>query len=162
MVDMAALLGQQDNRRRPLPALAIFTGVGQALTVADYACNRQERTMAGQAQRVIEEFWRIQDAGDYTKLAPLFAEDAFLEDPIWGQHRGRAAILGFMTKMVEEMAGRKVHFTVDEICGDDHAVWARWTMHMEGAPSRGGVGIYKVSDGQLTYYRDYMDPPAEG
>ena len=33
---------------------------------------------------------------------------------------------------------------------------------MEGAPSRGGVGIYKVSDGQLTYYRDYMDPPAEG
>ena len=91
--------------------------------------------MAGQAQRVIEEFWRIQDAGDYTKLAPLFAEDAFLEDPIWGQYRGRAAILGFMTTMVEEMAGRKVHFTVDEICGDDHAVWARWTMHMEGAPS---------------------------
>ena len=61
--------------------------------------------MPGEAQRVIEEFWRIQDAGDYTKLAPLFAEDALLEDPIWGRYRGREAILGFMTKMVEEMGG---------------------------------------------------------
>ncbi|MFN3990912.1 MAG: nuclear transport factor 2 family protein [Erythrobacter sp.] len=118
--------------------------------------------MAGEAQRVIEEFWRIQDAGDYTKLAPLFAEDALLEDPIWGRYEGREAILGFMTKMVEEMGARKIRFTVDEICGDDHAVWARWTMHAEGAPSRGGVGIYKVQDGKLTYYRDYIDPPAEG
>ena len=114
----------------------------------------------GEAQRVIEDFWRIQDEGDYTKLAPLFAEDALLEDPIWGTHRGRDAILGFMTTMVSEMTERKIHFTVDEICGDDHAVWARWTMHSpEG--SRGGVGIYKVANGQLTYYRDYMDPPAE-
>jgi len=116
--------------------------------------------MAGEAQRVIEEFWRIQDEGDYTKLAPLFAEDALLEDPVWGTHKGRDAILGFMNTMVKEMGTRKIHFTVDEICGDDHAVWARWTMHSSEG-SRGGVGIYKVSGGQLTYYRDYMDPPAE-
>ena len=117
--------------------------------------------MSGEAQRVIEEFWRIQDEGDYTRLAPLFAEDALLEDPVWGTHKGRDAIHGFMTAMVKEMGERKIHFTVDEICGDDHAVWARWTMHSpEG--SRGGVGIYKVANGQLTYDRDYMDPPAEG
>lgn len=117
--------------------------------------------MPGEAQRVIEQFWAIQDEGDYTKLAPLFAEDALLEDPIWGRYEGREAILGFLTTMVKEMGERKIHFTVDEICGDDHAVWARWTMHSaEG--SRGGVGIYKVANGQLTYYRDYMDPPAEG
>lgn len=116
--------------------------------------------MPGEAQRVIEEFWRIQDEGDYTKLAPLFAEDALLEDPVWGTHKGRDAILGFMTTMVKEMGERQINFTVDEICGDDHAVWARWTMYSpEG--SRGGVGIYKVANGQLTYYRDYMDPPGE-
>lgn len=116
--------------------------------------------MAGEAQRVIEEFWRIQDEGDYTKLAPLFADGALLEDPIWGVYKGREAILGFMTTMVAEMGERKIDFTVDEICGDDHAVWARWTMNTpEG--SRSGVGIYKVANGQLTYYRDYMDPPAE-
>ncbi|MFZ9394570.1 MAG: nuclear transport factor 2 family protein [Erythrobacter sp.] len=116
--------------------------------------------MPGEAQQVIEQFWRIQDEGDYTKLAPLFAENAVVEDPIWGRHEGRDAILGFMTTMVKEMGERKIHFTVDEICGDDHACWARWTMHTpEG--SRGGCGIYKVAGGQLTYYRDYMDPPAE-
>lgn len=116
--------------------------------------------MPGQAQDTIEQFWRIQDEGDYTKLVDLFAEDALLEDPIWGRYEGRDAILKFMTTMVEEMGDRKIHFTVDEICGDDHAVWARWTMHSpEG--ERGGVGIYKVRDGKLTYYRDYMDPPAE-
>lgn len=116
--------------------------------------------MAGEAQRVIEQFWHIQDGGDYTRLVDLFAEDAFLEDPIWGQFRGRAAIMEFMTKMVAEMKARRVHFTVDEICGDDQAAWARWTMHMEGAPPRGGVGIYKIEGGKLTYYRDYIDPAA--
>ena len=116
--------------------------------------------MAGDAQRTIEKFWAIQDGGDYTKLAPLFAEDAVVEDPVWGTHRGREAILGFMTTMVKEMGARGISFTVDEICGDEHTAWARWTMHSPDG-SRGGVGIYKVSDGQLTYYRDYMDPPAE-
>ncbi len=116
--------------------------------------------MAGEAQRVIEKFWDVQNGGDYTQLAPLFADDALLEDPIWGRYEGREAILGFMTTMVREMGERKINFTVDEICGDDHAVWARWTMHTpDGA--RSGAGIYKVAGGQLTYYRDYMDPPAE-
>ncbi|GAA4042675.1 hypothetical protein GCM10022213_11340 [Parerythrobacter jejuensis] len=116
--------------------------------------------MPGQAQATIERFWQIQDEGDYTKLVDLFAEDAVLEDPVWGTYNGRDAILKFMTTMVSEMGERKIHFTVDEICGDDHAVWARWTMHVPGG-SRGGVGIYKVRDGQVTYYRDYMDPPVE-
>ena len=43
-------------------------------------------------------------------------------------------------------------------CGDDHAVWSRWTMHSP-AGSKGGCGLYKVANGKLTYYRDYMDPP---
>ncbi|MFN2099201.1 nuclear transport factor 2 family protein [Altererythrobacter sp. MF3-039] len=117
--------------------------------------------MAGDAQQTIERFWQVQDSGDYTQLVDLFAEDALLEDPIWGRYEGRDAIMTFMTTMVKEMGTRKIHFTVDEICGDEHCCWARWTMHSpEG--SRGGVGIYKVQDSQLTYYRDYMDPPPEG
>jgi len=116
--------------------------------------------MAGDAQHVIENFWKVQDSGDYTQLPDLFAEDALLDDPIYGRFEGRDAIVGFMQLMVAEMGKKKISFTVDEICGDDHAVWARWTMHSpEGA--RGGVGIYKVSGGKLTYYRDYLDPPSE-
>lgn len=117
--------------------------------------------MTGQAQATIERFWQIQDSGDYTKLVELFAVDALLEDPIWGIYRGREAIMGFMTTMVKEMGEREIHFTVDEICGDDHAVWARWTMHSP-AGTRSGCGIYKVVNSQLTYYRDYMDPPKDG
>jgi ketosteroid isomerase-like protein len=113
----------------------------------------------GEGQRVIEEFWRVQDSGDYTRLVELFAEDAVLEDPIWGRYEGRDAIGGFMALMVKEMGERKVHFTADEICGGDEGVWARWTMHSP-AGTRGGVGIYKVKDGRLTYYRDYLDPQA--
>ena len=99
-------------------------------------------------------------AGDPEQAVAIFAEDAVVEDPVWGTHVGREAILGFMTTMVKEMGARQIHFTVDEICGDDHACWSRWTMHSpEG--SRGGCGIYKVANGQLTYYRDYMDPAGE-
>jgi steroid Delta-isomerase len=117
--------------------------------------------MPGQAQATIERCWEVQDSGDYTQLVGLFAEDALLEDPIWGVFQGRDAIMAFMTTMVKEMGERKVNFTVDEICGDDHAVWARWTMHSP-AGGRSGCGIYKVANGQLTYYRDYMDPLKEG
>lgn len=117
--------------------------------------------MPGQAQATIERFWQIQDSGDYIRVVELFAEDALLEDPIWGTFQGREAILGFMTTMVKEMGERKIHFTLDEVCGDDHACWARWTMHSPAGP-RTGCGIYKVADGKLTYYRDYMDPPKAG
>lgn len=117
--------------------------------------------MPGQAQATIERFWQIQDRGDYTQVVDLFADDALLEDPIWGTYRGREAILAFMTAMVKEMGARKIHFTLDEVCGDDHACWARWTMHSpEG--TRTGCGIYKVAGGKLTYYRDYLDPAKAG
>ena len=117
--------------------------------------------MPGQAQDTIERFWKIQDSGDYTQLVDLFAEDAVVEDPVRGTYNGRDAIMQFMTTMVKEMGVRKISFTLDEVCGDDHACWSRWTMHSP-AGSRGGCGIYKVADGKLTYYRDYMDPAAEG
>ena len=115
----------------------------------------------GEAKRVIERFWQVQDGGDYTKLVDLFAEDARVEDPVWGTFEGREAIGGFMATMVKEMGERKIRFTVDEIAGDDYIAWSRWTMHSP-AGTRGGCGIYKVTDGRLTYYRDYMDPEPEG
>ncbi len=113
--------------------------------------------MPGSAHDVIANFWRVQDSGDYTQLVDLFAEDSLIEDPVWGTYRGREEIGRFMTTMVAVMGERKIRFTIDEICGDDRTAWSRWTMHSpEG--TRGGCGIYKVADGKLTYYRDYMDP----
>jgi steroid Delta-isomerase len=116
--------------------------------------------VAGDAENTIRRFWDMQDEGDYTKLVDLFHEDALIEDPIYGPMEGREAILAFMTKMVAVMAERGIHFEAIEIVGDDHAAWARWAM-VAPEGRREGVGIYKVRDGRLTYYRDYMDP-AEG
>ncbi len=114
--------------------------------------------MAGEAERTIQRFWDIQNDGDYTRVVELFADDAVLEDPMFGTFKGRDAIAGFMAKMNEEMGKRDIHFTLVELAGDDHAAWAQWLAHTpEGV--REGVGIYRVKDGKMTYYRDYMHPP---
>ena len=114
--------------------------------------------MAGDAAQTIQRFWKVQDEGDYTQLVDLFAEDAVLEDPIFGTFHGREAIAGFMSKMNQEMGGRGIHFTLVELAGDDHTAWAQWVAHTpEG--EREGVGIYRVREGKMTYYWDYMHPP---
>ena len=118
--------------------------------------------MAGDAYSTIERFWAIQDAGDYTQLAELFAPDAVLEDPIYGRFEGTDAIAGFFETMNAEMAERRVSFRLVELSGDDHTAWARWQATIatrRGEIVRDGVGIYRVREGRLVYYRDYMDPP---
>ena len=113
--------------------------------------------MAGDAYDTIETFWRIQDDGDYTAVVSLFAEDAVLEDPILGTFEGRAAIAGFMEKMNVETRKAGVSFRLVELAGDDETAWARWVADSPQG-EREGVGIYRVRDGRLTYYRDYMNP----
>ncbi len=112
--------------------------------------------MVGNAKETIERFWKVQDSRDYTQLVDLFADDAVLEDPIYGRFEGKKSISEFMTLMVEEMSKVETHFEVEEIAGDDHVAWARWVaVSPEG--QRKGCGIYKTNDGKLTYYRDYFD-----
>ena len=116
--------------------------------------------MPGDAVDTITRFWSTQDKGDYTARTPLFADDAVLDDPVFGRFEGKEAIGAFFAKMNVEMAKIQVHFEVAEIAGGDDSAWARWTARFADGTSREGVGIYKVSDGRLTYYRDYMDPKA--
>jgi alkanesulfonate monooxygenase SsuD/methylene tetrahydromethanopterin reductase-like flavin-dependent oxidoreductase (luciferase family)/ketosteroid isomerase-like protein len=109
------------------------------------------------ADEVARRFWQIQDGGDYERLSALFAEDAVLEDPVYGTFRGADAIAGFMARMNVEMRARGVSFRLVELAGAGEAAWARWEADT-GAGPRTGVGIYRVRDGRLTYYRDFMDP----
>lgn len=114
--------------------------------------------MAGDAYDTIEKFWEIQDAGDYAALAPLFADDAELVDPIYGTFTGGEAIAGFMQMMNTEMAKAGASFLLVELSGDDETAWAQWeAITAKGA--RQGVGVYRVRDGRITYYKDYMNPP---
>ena len=112
--------------------------------------------MAGDAFDTITRFWQVQDAGDYEATVALFADDAVLDDPLYGAFEGRDAIAGFMAKMNEAVAKTNGSFRALEIAGGDDAGWARWEWNSDRGV-RTGVGIYRVRDGQLTYYRDYLD-----
>ncbi|MCX2982010.1 nuclear transport factor 2 family protein [Halieaceae bacterium IMCC14734] len=115
--------------------------------------------MPSTARELIEQFWEIQNAGDYTRLIELFSDDAVLEDPLYGTVVGKKNIAVFMQTMNEATAEQQVHFEAREICGGTDAAWCKWEAMM---PDRSveGCGIYKVADGKLTYYRDYYDTSA--
>jgi ketosteroid isomerase-like protein len=113
--------------------------------------------MAGDAYDTIKRFWEIQDHGDYAALAPLFADDAEVVDPVYGTFVGGEAIAGFFTMMNTEMAKAGASFRLVELAGDDTTAWAQW----EATTNKGvrqGVGVYRVREGRLTYYKDYMNP----
>ncbi len=113
--------------------------------------------MAGDAYDTIKRFWEIQDEGDYAALAPLFADNAEVVDPVYGTFVGGEAIAGFFTMMNTEMAKAGASFRLVELAGDDETAWAQW----EATTARGvrqGVGVYRVRNGRLTYYKDYMNP----
>jgi limonene-1,2-epoxide hydrolase len=61
-----------------------------------------------------------------------------------------------MEKMNDEMAARGASFRLVEAAGDEETAWAQWEA-TTSAGVRAGVGIYRVRDGRITYYRDYMN-----
>ena len=108
------------------------------------------------AYDTLRQFWEIQDGGDYSLLSALFSDDAVLEDPIFGTFVGGEAIAGFMAKMNVEMVKAGASFRLVELAGGGETAWAQW----EATTSKGdrtGVGVYRVRDGKITYYRDYMN-----
>ena len=114
--------------------------------------------MAGDAYDTIKRFWEIQDGGDYAPLAALFADDAQVVDPVYGTFTGGTEIAGFFTKMNVEMGKIGATFRLVDMAGDDETAWAQWEVTTtDGRPPRQGVGVYRVSDGRLTYYKDYMN-----
>ena len=115
--------------------------------------------MKGEAYRVVQNFWEVQDAGDYTRLVDLFTDDAVAEDGNVGRFEGKEAIRGFMQQMADTLPGQGIHFEVQEIAGDEETAWARWQAVFSNGQRVDGVGIYRVRDGRLSYYRDYFTPP---
>ena len=114
----------------------------------------------GQAKAVIERFWEIQNGHDYTKLIPLFADDAVFEDPAIGRVEGKEAITALLHRLTKELADKKMYFEVLEIAGDDSVAWSRWLWKRPDGDLE-GVGLYKVRDGQLISYRDFYAVPEE-
>ena len=112
--------------------------------------------MGGEAYDVIKQFWSTQDSGDYTRTAHMFSEDAVFDDPIFGTFNGRSEISHFLEKMNTVVGSINGKFRLEELAGDDHTAWAQWSFISDDGP-REGVGVYRVKDGYITYYRDYMN-----
>ena len=112
------------------------------------------------AKEVIKTFWKIQDEGDYTKVVELFDEDAVLVDPFFGTFEGKEAIGEFMKKMNKEMASRETSFIAKEIDGGGEVAWAQWTAKTPNGDIE-GCGLYRVKNGMMTYYKDYMNAQKE-
>lgn len=112
--------------------------------------------MSGDAYNTLKEYWDLQSSGDYSQMLALFAHDAVVIDPIHGPVVGHEAISELMTKVVREVKRIGASFTLEELSGDDEVAWAQWTAITDKGERR-GVGVYKVRDGLITYYRDYMN-----
>ncbi|ATW03511.1 nuclear transport factor 2 family protein [Sphingorhabdus sp. YGSMI21] len=111
-----------------------------------------------QAKALIETFWELQDGHDYSKLIPLFADDAVFEDPAIGRVEGIEAISALLHRLTKELADKKMHFEVLEIAGDEQVAWSRWLWKRPDGDIE-GVGLYRVADGKLTSYRDCYAVP---
>ena len=111
------------------------------------------------AEALIREFWRLQDGGDYSLLAPLFADDAVFVDPIYGRIVGGAAISEFMTLMKTEMPKKGVTFELVDAAGDTNVGWSQWWCHFSTG-SIPGWTLHTFANGQFTYDADFMDSPA--
>lgn len=116
--------------------------------------------MAGDAYDTIARFWEVQDGGDYTRTSELFAEDALFVDPNYGTFEGREAIAAFMAQMNQVVGAIDGVFELVELAGGDDSAWARWRFRSTRGEQE-GVGIYRVRNGRITYYRDYVDPRAD-
>ena len=65
--------------------------------------------------------------------------------------------LGYRELWVPEMAKAGASFRLVELAGDDETAWAQWEATTNKG-TRQGVGVYRVRNGQLVYYKDYMNP----
>jgi ketosteroid isomerase-like protein len=107
------------------------------------------------AAEVLTRFWDIQDAGDYQRLAELFAPDAELVDPMFGTFRG-AEIPAFFERMNHEIAQMGVRFRLVELAGSGDVAWVRWEA-ISSTGTRSGVGLYRTRDGLITFYQDVIE-----
>lgn len=108
---------------------------------------------------LVKHFWKIQDNGDYTKLSPLFADDAVFTDLIYGTMTGGKAITDYMILMKTEMPAQGVTFELVDCAGDTNVAWSQWNCHFPNG-SIPGWTLHTVRNGKFTLDADYFDTAA--
>lgn len=116
----------------------------------------KQTTAEGRAAEVIRRFWSLQTSARYSDLAALFAPDAVFTDQVYGTFTGHDAVSAYLERMEREMPAQQVHFTLDDLAGDDTVGWSQWTCHMPNG-SFPGWTLYTLRDGLLTLDADHFD-----
>jgi steroid Delta-isomerase len=111
------------------------------------------------AADLVKKFWQIQDEGDYTKLSPLFSDDAVFTDIIYGDMVGGKAIADYMVLMKSEMPAKGVTFELVDWAGDSTVAWSQWWCHFPNGKIPGWT-LHTVRGDQFTLDSDYFDTAA--
>lgn len=115
----------------------------------------------GQPTNPVAALWKMQEDGDYERLAELFADDAVLEDPLYGVKTGRESIAGFLREVSQAARASGSTFSLDDISTDGDTAWTRWTWKRPGKEDVSGVGLYRMENGRIVYYRDVISAAGE-
>jgi ketosteroid isomerase-like protein len=110
----------------------------------------------GAGRDVIGRFWDIQNAGRYTELAALFADDAVFTDILYGEFHGRDAIAGYFGRMEQEMPALGVSFELADAAGDETVGWSQWWCRFPDGVVPGWT-LHTFRRGEITLDSDYFD-----
>jgi steroid Delta-isomerase len=110
----------------------------------------------GRGFDTLQQFWSLQNSGDYALLAPLFSDDAVFTDLIYGDSHGGAEIAAYMEKMKSEMPAYGITFELVDVAGDDTVGWTQWWCHFPNGRVAGWT-LHTVRDGLLTLDSDFFD-----
>ncbi len=110
----------------------------------------------GPAGDLVASFWRIQNEGNYTALAELFADDALFTDQMEGEFRGKPAITDFFARMETEMPELGATFELIDFAGDTNVGWSQWWCRFENGAVPGWT-LHTFRDGKITVDHDFFD-----
>ena len=118
------------------------------------------------ARHVLQSYLDALVAGDLDQIAESFTEDATWSLhgslPLAGVHRGRRAILDFLTSAGALYAPGTQRFTIGEITAEGNRAVLEW--RVTGVASATGkpydneyCGVFVVTDGRIAEVREYLD-----
>lgn len=119
------------------------------------------------AESVIQDFWRLCAAGEYTKTLPLFSKTAVYYDTLYpNPFVGEEAIAKHLSNMESAIPGGLVSVELDEIAAGTEKVGARWHLETkDGSPVQftRGASMYTIieEDAELRIAEawDFVETP---
>lgn len=114
----------------------------------------------GKGIETVERFLKTLETRDLDKLAELVTDDIVYENPPSPAHRGRQAMVDFLSFNYKRMtrSSCEIHHWAENDAGD--VVMNERTEYMHFGDKKAGatfMGIFELRDGKICAWRDYWD-----